>query len=157
MDLLLAQLITAPHRGSLEAVADWYGRSAADASLIRERYLRNAAALRVLKYRWRSGGLLPPESNKPPPDAKERLESMGSDAFRAAETKALAVSQRALEFDPANVKALIRAATAAGALGSHAEARRFCVRALALAPEDSAMRRLKAELDQACGDAEESG
>jgi hypothetical protein len=155
MDLLLAKLITARHRNSLEEVAEWYGCSAADASSIRERYVGDAASLRVLKYRWRSGGLLPPEPG-PPPDASERLNTMGSDAFRAAEAKALAVSQRALEFDPGNVRALVRAAGAASALGSHAEARRFCIRALVLAPDDSAMRRLKAVLDQASGDAEES-
>lgn len=60
MDLLLSKLITAPYRSSLESVADWYGYSTADASLVRERYLGDPAALGVLKYRWKSKGLLPP-------------------------------------------------------------------------------------------------
>ena len=121
-----------------------------------ERLRYPAAALEVLKYRWRSGGLLFPEPT-PPLDASDRMKSKGRDAVRAAEAKALAISKRALEVDPGNVKAPTRAAAPAGALGSHADARGFCIRALVLAPEDSAMRRLKGELDQASGNTEESG
>lgn len=65
MDLLLSKLITAPYRTTLESVAEWYGYSTADASVVQERYLGDPAALAVLKYRWKSGGLLPPPPKSP--------------------------------------------------------------------------------------------
>ena len=60
--------------------------------------------------------------------------------------RAIKACYRAIEADPANVKAQLRGALASRELGYLVQAARFCDRGLKLAPQNTELRQLQADL-----------